>query len=110
MLCPSAMHGVGWQWVERAFLAFGFSYTTLLPVSVQSQPDPNFPTVRFPNPEEKGALDESIKYANQLGSVSLIIANDPDADRLAAAEKCMYISVRGCMNMHIVYAVGPLEQ
>eukprot|EP01035_Chromulina_nebulosa_P025828 gene25828-33738_t len=77
----TAMHGVGWQWVERAFTAFGFSPSTLRPVVTQCQPDPTFPTVRFPNPEEKGALDESIKFADQLGSVSLIIANDPDADR-----------------------------
>ena len=95
------MHGVGWQWVERAFAAFGFPATALLPVAVQSQPDPNFPTVRFPNPEEKGALDESIKFANQLGSVTLIIANDPDADRLAAAEKCMYSSIYLCMYVYM---------
>ena len=85
----SAMHGVGWQWVEKAFAAFGFPPSALRAVAMQCQPDPTFPTVRFPNPEEKGALDESIKFADQLGSVSLIIANDPDADRLAAAEKCM---------------------
>lgn len=51
------------------------------------RPDPEFPTVKFPNPEEgKSALDLSFKTANENGS-SVILANDPDADRLAVAEK-----------------------
>lgn len=50
-------------------------------------PDPEFPTVKYPNPEEgKSALDLSIKLANKSGS-SIILANDPDADRLACATK-----------------------
>jgi phosphomannomutase len=56
-------------------------------VASQCDPDPAFPTVKFPNPEEKGALDEAIKTANSIPTCSLIIANDPDADRLAVAEK-----------------------
>ncbi|KAJ5797781.1 uncharacterized protein N7503_007077 [Penicillium pulvis] len=57
-----------------------------LSVPLQSVPDPEFPTVKFPNPEEAGALDLAIQTADQEGR-TLIIANDPDADRFAAAEK-----------------------
>lgn len=57
-----------------------------LHVASQQLPDPSFPTVMFPNPEEKGALDESMAFATQH-DCQLILANDPDADRLAAAEK-----------------------
>lgn len=53
---------------------------------MQAQPDPEFPTVRFPNPEEKGALDLAIATANKHNA-SLVLASDPDADRFAAAEK-----------------------
>lgn len=53
----------------------------------QKDPDPEFPTVKFPNPEEgKSSLQLSIKTANANGS-TVILANDPDADRLAVAEK-----------------------
>ncbi len=55
-------------------------------VEAQADPDPDFPTVPFPNPEEKGALDLAKKRATEDGC-SLIIANDPDADRFAAAEQ-----------------------
>jgi phosphomannomutase len=79
----TAMHGVGNQWVKRAFDVFG--HKPLVSVPSQSEPDPTFPTVVFPNPEEKGALNESIKFAESTNS-TLIIANDPDADRLAVAE------------------------
>jgi phosphomannomutase len=58
----------------------------VLHVPCQQHPDPSFPTVKFPNPEEKGALDESMAFATQH-DCRLIIANDPDADRLAAAER-----------------------
>lgn len=78
------MHGVGCQWIVRAFASF--KHQPLHVVPCQQHPDPNFPTVSFPNPEEKGALNESMKFANE-NSCSLIIANDPDADRLAVAEK-----------------------
>jgi phosphomannomutase len=78
------MHGVGCQWVQRAFKAF--NHPALDPVPSQAQPDPEFPTVVFPNPEEKGALNEAMAYAAVKGA-TLIIANDPDADRLALAEQ-----------------------
>lgn len=55
-------------------------------VEEQKEPDADFPTVRFPNPEEKSALDLSIETANMNNS-TVILANDPDADRLAVAEK-----------------------
>lgn len=59
----------------------------VIPVTEQVEPDPDFPTVKFPNPEEgKSALDLSIQTADKNDS-HLILANDRDADRLAAAEK-----------------------
>lgn len=80
----TAMHGVGYQWCVRAFEAFG--HQPFFAVPSQRDADPEFPTVAFPNPEEKGALNESIKFAN-ANNCSIIIANDPDADRLGIAER-----------------------
>lgn len=86
----TAMHGVGRKWLERAFSAAGLcnnpADATLSIVPSQAEPDPEFPTVVFPNPEEKGALDEAMKWADSQGCL-VILANDPDADRLAAAER-----------------------
>lgn len=66
---------------------FGFHLQPFITVEEQKDPDPEFPTVKFPNPEEgKSALDLSIKTANENGS-TVILANDPDADRLACAVK-----------------------
>ncbi len=78
------MHGVGYQWIIRAFASFKHQPLHIVPA--QQYPDPDFPTVSFPNPEEKGALNEATKFAND-NNCSIIIANDPDADRLAVAEK-----------------------
>ena len=78
----TALHGVGTEMVQRAFAAAGF--TELLPVASQAEPDPGFPTVPFPNPEEPGAMDAAIGLAEQTGP-DLVIANDPDADRCAVA-------------------------
>ncbi|KAL1139480.1 hypothetical protein AAG570_006464, partial [Ranatra chinensis] len=79
------MHGVGYPYVVEAFRVAGFK--ELVPVKEQVDPDPEFSTVKFPNPEEgKSALDLSMKAANECCS-TLILANDPDADRLAVAEK-----------------------
>ena len=58
----------------------------MLVVEAQGQPDPDFPTVKYPNPEEKGALDLAMLTADK-NNVKMILANDPDADRFAAAEK-----------------------
>ncbi len=77
----SAMHGVGGALVQQAMAEAGF--TDFFPVPAQFEPDGNFPTVAFPNPEEKGALDLSTALAEEK-SADLVLANDPDADRLAA--------------------------
>jgi len=80
----TSMHGVSDRFVARAFSAFGFE--PYVPVEEQQQPDPEFPTVRFPNPEEKGALDLALKTANREGA-SYVLSQDPDSDRFSAAEK-----------------------
>ncbi|KAK4320745.1 hypothetical protein Pmani_008402 [Petrolisthes manimaculis] len=81
----TAMHGVSHSYMVEAFQACNFK--PLVPVKEQMEPDPEFPTVRFPNPEEgKSALDLSFKTADAHKS-TVILANDPDADRLAVAEK-----------------------
>ncbi|XP_031839249.1 phosphoglucomutase 2 isoform X2 [Nomia melanderi] len=79
------MHGVGYEYMSAAFNAANFK--PFITVEEQKLPDPEFSTVKFPNPEEgKSALNLSIKAANENSS-SIIIANDPDADRLACATK-----------------------
>ena len=78
----TAMHGVGWEVARRVFARAGF--TEPVPVAEQVAPDPAFPTVAFPNPEEPGALDLSFATAERVGA-DLVVANDPDADRLAVA-------------------------
>lgn len=76
----TALHGVGGPWVERALEAAGFAHVH--PVPEQQEPDGRFPTVRFPNPEEPGALDLARATAERV-QAHLVLANDPDADRLA---------------------------
>ncbi|TFB52379.1 phospho-sugar mutase [Cryobacterium tagatosivorans] len=78
----TALHGVGWDTTRRTLEAAGFDLPTL--VDAQIAPDAAFPTVAFPNPEEPGAMDLSYATAREAGA-ELIIANDPDADRLAVA-------------------------
>eukprot|EP00727_Mastigamoeba_balamuthi_P005653 m51a1_g1707 putative phosphoglucomutase (595) ;mRNA; f:520686-523111 len=81
----TAMHGVGADYVKKAFETFGLA--PYIGVEKQLQPDPEFPTVTFPNPEEgREALDLAIETAKRVGS-PLILATDPDADRLAVAER-----------------------
>ncbi|MDQ2796562.1 MAG: phospho-sugar mutase [Actinomycetota bacterium] len=78
----TALHGVGGDTVRRTFVAAGFAEP--VPVPSQAAPDPDFPTVSFPNPEETGAIDAALAVAREVGP-DLVIANDPDADRCAAA-------------------------
>ncbi|KAF2147250.1 uncharacterized protein K452DRAFT_282238 [Aplosporella prunicola CBS 121167] len=79
------MHGVGLPYMAQAVKDLGFA-DCMHVVQAQAKPDPDFPTVKFPNPEEKGALDLAKQTADEVGA-ALIIASDPDADRLAAAVK-----------------------
>jgi phosphomannomutase len=76
------LHGVGRDVVLAAFARAGFG--SLSVVAEQGAPDPNFPTVAFPNPEEPGAIDLALALARET-SAELVLANDPDADRCAVA-------------------------
>ena len=78
----TALHGVGMKTLVSVFEKAKFSKPIL--VTEQAQPDPNFPTTPFPNPEENGVMDLAIKYAKKYDA-DLVIANDPDADRCAIA-------------------------
>ena len=78
----SAMHGVGTETIQWVFKKSGFAQPIL--VTEQCAPDPDFLTVKFPNPEEPGAIDLSLEAARSHGA-DIVIANDPDADRCAAA-------------------------
>lgn len=76
------LHGVGAALAERVADRLGFPAPVL--VSEQAEPDPDFPTVRFPNPEEPGAMDLALALAAEAAA-DVVIANDPDADRCAVA-------------------------
>ncbi|MEU7741631.1 phospho-sugar mutase [Nonomuraea sp. NPDC049158] len=76
------LHGVGSGTLTGAFLAAGFE--TPMAVEEQRNPDPDFPTVAFPNPEEPGAIDLAVALAKKINA-DLVLANDPDADRCAVA-------------------------
>ncbi len=76
------LHGVGFRFVEQALRRAG--YLNFRVVRAQAEPDGNFPTVRFPNPEEPGALDLAFEEA-RAAKADLVLANDPDADRLSVA-------------------------
>jgi phosphomannomutase len=76
------LHGVGLAWAARALAAAGFAAPVAVPE--QAMPDPRFPTAPFPNPEERGTLDLALGLARKKAA-DLVVANDPDADRLAVA-------------------------
>ncbi|GAA1478494.1 phospho-sugar mutase [Nocardioides aestuarii] len=76
------LHGVGGTSVLQVLETAGFEAPSV--VEEQEQPDPRFPTVAFPNPEEAGAMDLAMALAERTGA-DLVVANDPDADRCAAA-------------------------
>ena len=78
------MHGVGGETAVAVLNEAGFADVTL--VAEQAAPDPDFPTVSFPNPEEPGALDLALETAARVGA-DIVLANDPDADRAAVAAK-----------------------
>ncbi|MDQ2758772.1 MAG: phospho-sugar mutase [Actinomycetota bacterium] len=78
----TSLHGVGNDVVLAAFERAGFPVPLAVPS--QAEPDPDFPTVAFPNPEEPGAIDAALALARDV-TPDLVIANDPDADRVAAA-------------------------
>ncbi|WP_434382601.1 phospho-sugar mutase [Melittangium boletus] len=110
-LVYTAMHGVGGVWMERALAHAGF--TQVHRVAEQAQPDGTFPTVRFPNPEEPGAMDLSIATARRVDA-DLVLAHDPDADRLAAMVRTPEGGLRmltgnevGVLLGHYVLAQGP---
>ncbi|WP_443091400.1 phospho-sugar mutase [Basfia succiniciproducens] len=97
----TAMHGVGYEVLSKTLQKAGLSQPHL--VKEQVYPDGTFPTVSFPNPEEKGALDLAVKLAKEQNA-EFIIANDPDADRLAVAIpdakgnwKSLHGNVLGCL-------------
>ncbi|MGH8971155.1 MAG: phospho-sugar mutase, partial [Actinomycetes bacterium] len=76
------LHGVGRDVVLRAFDRAGFPAPDV--VTEQGDPDPDFRTVSFPNPEEPGAIDLALAAADAAGA-DIVLANDPDADRCAVA-------------------------
>jgi len=81
-LAYTALHGVGHRLLVRALARAGFEGVAAVPS--QCDPDGTFRTVAFPNPEERGAMDRVLALARETGA-ELVLANDPDADRLAAA-------------------------
>ncbi|MFI2702832.1 phospho-sugar mutase [Cellulosimicrobium composti] len=78
----TALHGVGGETVAHVLRDAGF--TTVVPVEEQLDPNPDFPSVAFPNPEEPGAMDLALAVAQDAGA-DVVLANDPDADRCAVA-------------------------
>uniref|UniRef100_A0A3Q3MYU5 Phosphoglucomutase 2 like 1 n=1 Tax=Mastacembelus armatus TaxID=205130 RepID=A0A3Q3MYU5_9TELE len=81
----SSFHGVGHVFVQQAFQTFGF--TPPIPVPEQKDPDPNFPSVRCPNPEEGESVLELSLLLAERENAQIVLATDPDADRLAVAER-----------------------
>lgn len=82
----TSLHGVSSPFVRQGMQIFGFPDQAIVEVTEQKDPDPEFPTVAFPNPEERGALDLAVSTADH-NCVVHILAQDPDSDRFTAAEK-----------------------
>lgn len=106
----SAMHGVGNRFVKESLARAGF--TEFHSVPAQAEPDGEFPTVAFPNPEEDGAMDMLLALAREK-ECDVALANDPDADRLAVAVRDSngeYVSLNGneigCLLAHYLLEVG----
>lgn len=99
----TAMHGVGTKTLQRVFHRAGFA--SLILVESQAQPDPDFPTLVFPNPEEAGALDQALETARTFDA-DLVIANDPDADRCSVAIKDRDLSWRALRGDEIGAILG----
>ncbi len=107
----TALHGVGDRLARTALAEAGF--TSVASVPEQAEPDGRFPTVAFPNPEEKGAMDMVLALAKAKGA-ELVLANDPDADRLAVAvrdDAGEYVQLTGnevgCLLGHYLLDQGP---
>lgn len=80
----TACHGIGYPYILDMFKRFNLPKP--IPCEEQCEPDPAFPTLPFPNPEEAGALDLAVQTASQIRGARVVLANDPDADRLGVAE------------------------
>jgi len=107
----TALHGVGAPFTEAALHEAGFEHVASVPE--QREPDGEFPTVAFPNPEEDGALDLALALADEVHA-ELILANDPDADRLAVAARAksggmvrLSGNETGCILAHYLLERGP---
>lgn len=99
----TALHGVGGRLVTTALSEAGF--TDVHVVRAQHDPDGTFPTVRFPNPEEAGALDLALALAAEV-KADLILANDPDADRLAVVARARGGELRAMTGNEIGVLLG----
>ncbi len=102
-IVTTALHGVGARFLSQALHEAGF--LRVHEVAEQREPDGRFPTVRFPNPEEPGALDLAFALAERT-QADLVLANDPDADRLAAAARDVTGALRSFTGNEIGVLLG----
>lgn len=83
----SAFHGVGYECAKRMFAGYGFPEESFISVQRQQDPDPTFSTIPFPNPEEGAKVLKLCFETADENESTVILANDPDADRIQMAEK-----------------------